>query len=90
MGRALLNIKEMPACVRNRRAMKRFLLALTLVFGVAAFAPAANIVIMTVEDADNYDAPNTLRDFAEKELKPLGIKSPSCRETGRRNTTLQD
>lgn len=54
--------------------MKRFLLALTLVFGLAAFAPAANIVIMTVEDPDNYDAPNTMRGFAGKELKPLGHK----------------
>jgi type 1 glutamine amidotransferase len=39
-------------------------------FGTAA--PAANIVIMVVEDPNNYDAPNTMRDFAEKELKPLG------------------
>ena len=35
-------------------------------------APAANIVIMTVEDPDNYDAPNTMREFADKELKALG------------------
>lgn len=54
--------------------MKRFLFALTLVFAVATFANAANIVIMTVEDPDNYDAPNTMREFAEKELKPLGHK----------------
>lgn len=35
-------------------------------------APAANIVIMTVEDPDNYDAPNTMREFADKQLKALG------------------
>ena len=52
--------------------MKRFLLVLALSFGFVAAATAANIVIMTVEDPDNYDAPNTMREFAEKELKPLG------------------
>jgi type 1 glutamine amidotransferase len=44
----------------------------TLFFGFITAAPAANIVIMVVEDPDNYDAPNTMRDFAEKELKPSG------------------
>lgn len=52
--------------------MKRFLLALALILGSVPAAPASNIVIMTVEDPDNYDAPNTMREFAEKELKPLG------------------
>lgn len=33
---------------------------------------ASNIVIMVVEDVNNYDAPNMMRDFAEKQLKPLG------------------
>lgn len=37
-----------------------------------AAAVAANIVVMTVEDPNNYEAPTTMRDFAEKELKPLG------------------
>ncbi len=35
-------------------------------------APAANIVIMTVEDPNNYESPRTMREFAEKELRPLG------------------
>ena len=52
--------------------MKRCLLALALLIGLSTFAPAANIVIMTVVDPDNYDAPNTMREFAEKELKPTG------------------
>jgi type 1 glutamine amidotransferase len=68
----LCKFKEKPAQVRSRCAMKRFLLALALAVGLAASAPAANIVIMTVEDPDNYDAPNTMTQFAEKELKPLG------------------
>jgi type 1 glutamine amidotransferase len=33
---------------------------------------AANIVIMVVEDPNNYEAPRTMRDFAEKQLRPLG------------------
>lgn len=52
--------------------MKSILLTLIACFGLATTLPAANIVIMTVVDPDNYDAPNTMRDFAEKELKPLG------------------
>ena len=35
-------------------------------------ASAANIVIMTVEDPNNYESPRTMREFAEKELRPLG------------------
>lgn len=52
--------------------MKRLFLSLALLMGVVTTAPATNIVIMVVEDPNNYDAPNTMRDFAEKELKPLG------------------
>lgn len=52
--------------------MKPILLALSLLFSITMFASASNIVIMTVEDPDNYDAPNTMREFADKELKPLG------------------
>ena len=52
--------------------MKRLFLSLALLVGLITAAPAANIVIMVVEDPNNYDAPNTMRDFAEKELKPLG------------------
>jgi type 1 glutamine amidotransferase len=50
--------------------MKHILL--TLLFGLITAAPAANIVIMVVEDPNNYEAPRTMRDFAEKQLKPLG------------------
>ena len=52
--------------------MKCFLLSLALVFGLITVSPAANIVIMVVEERDNYEAPTTMREFAEKELKPLG------------------
>jgi type 1 glutamine amidotransferase len=45
---------------------------LTLLFGLITAAPAANIVIMVVEDPNNYEAPRTMRDFAEKQLQPLG------------------
>jgi type 1 glutamine amidotransferase len=50
--------------------MKHILL--TLLFGLITAAPAANIVIMVVEDPNNYEAPRSMRDFAEKQLKPLG------------------
>lgn len=52
--------------------MKPFLIALAVLSGFILSASAANIVIMTVEDPNNYEAPRTLRDFAEKELKPRG------------------
>ena len=32
----------------------------------------ARVVIMAVEDPNNYDAVNSMRDFAEKELRQLG------------------
>ena len=32
----------------------------------------ARIVIMAVEDPNNYDAVNSMRDFADTELRPLG------------------
>lgn len=35
---------------------------------------AANIVCLTVEDPDNYDAPNFLQGFANRELRPAGHK----------------
>jgi type 1 glutamine amidotransferase len=35
-------------------------------------ASASNIVIMTVEDPNNYESPRTMREFVEKELRPLG------------------
>lgn len=49
--------------------MKSILLCFAL---LTCAAPAANIVIMTVEDPNNYEAPRTMREFAEKELRPLG------------------
>lgn len=52
--------------------MKRFLIAFAAAFVLVCPLPAANIVIMTVVDPDNYDAPNTMREFADKELKPQG------------------
>ena len=35
---------------------------------------AADIVCVTVEDPNNYDAVRFLSDFAEKELRPAGHK----------------
>ncbi len=54
--------------------MKRLLLTLTLLADLisAVAAQAAPIVIMTVEDPSNYDAVNSMRGFAEKELRSLG------------------
>lgn len=50
--------------------MKRLLLV--LFFSIINAASAADIVIMVVEDPNNYEAPRTMRDFAEKQLRPLG------------------
>jgi type 1 glutamine amidotransferase len=50
--------------------MKHIVIALLIAFIMEA--PAANIVIMVVEDPNNYEAPRTMRDFAEKQLRPLG------------------
>jgi type 1 glutamine amidotransferase len=47
-------------------------LVLALLFGLIIAAPAANIVMMVVEDPNNYEAPRTMRDFAERQLRPLG------------------
>ena len=51
--------------------MKNILL-LTLFLGLITAASASNIVVMVVEDPNNYEAPRTMRDFAEKQLRPLG------------------
>lgn len=49
------------------------LLALAgLLLPVCGFA--AHIVCLTVEDPDNYDSPNFLQGFAERELRPAGHK----------------
>ncbi len=50
--------------------MKHFILAAFVAFISAA--SASNIVIMVVEDPNNYEAPRTMRDFAEQQLRPLG------------------
>lgn len=52
--------------------MKSLALLLTLLFAFIATAQAANVVIMTVEDPNNYEAPRTMREFAEQQLKPAG------------------
>lgn len=52
--------------------MKAVLICVTLLVVFISAASAANIVIMTVEDPNNYEAPRTMREFAEKELRPLG------------------
>jgi len=49
--------------------MKSILLYLAL---LTCSTSAANIVIMTVEDPNNYEAPRTMLEFAENELQPLG------------------
>lgn len=50
--------------------MKHILL--TFLFGLITAAPAANIVIMAVEEPDNYDAVNSMNAFAANELRPQG------------------
>lgn len=50
----------------------RILTLLLLVCVLITAAPAATIVIMVVEDPNNYEAPRTMRDFADKQLRPLG------------------
>jgi len=52
-----------------RLVMKSILLCFAL---LSCAASAAHIVIMTVEDPNNYESPRTMREFAEKELRPLG------------------
>lgn len=51
--------------------LRLVLLSLALVLAPAS-GFAAHIVCLTVEDPNNYDAPNFLRGFAERELRPLG------------------
>jgi type 1 glutamine amidotransferase len=50
--------------------MRHFFLCLFL--ALLTTASASHIVIMVVEDPNNYEAPRTMRDFAENDLKPLG------------------
>ncbi len=53
--------------------MRLHLSSIVLMFLLmAVMCPAASIVIMTVEDSNNYDAVNSMRDFAEKDLRSLG------------------
>jgi type 1 glutamine amidotransferase len=50
--------------------MKHLILAFFI--ALISAASASNIVVMVVEDPNNYEAPRTMRDFAEKQLRPLG------------------
>ena len=52
--------------------MKCLIAVFAIVFLFTDRVPAANIVIMVVEEPDNYEAPTSMRDFADKELKPAG------------------
>lgn len=55
--------------------MKTVLVVLASLLGMGTALPAqkaAHIVIMAVEEPDNYDAVNSMRRFAATELKPLG------------------
>lgn len=52
--------------------MKRFLVTLTLLFSLISASRSANIVIMAVEEPDNYDAVNSMNSFAVDELRPRG------------------
>jgi type 1 glutamine amidotransferase len=52
--------------------LPRLLLALAFCLCFNASLSAAHIVIMAVEEPDNYDAVNSMRAFAERELRPLG------------------
>lgn len=52
--------------------MKSLLSVIALLVTLTALTSASNIVIMVVEDPNNYEAPRTMRDFAEKQLRPLG------------------
>jgi type 1 glutamine amidotransferase len=52
--------------------MKSLLSVIALFVILTSLAPASNIVIMVVQDPNNYEAPRTMRDFAEKQLRPLG------------------
>lgn len=55
--------------------MKAALPAFICLLGLAIALPAqeaANIVVMAVEEPDNYDAVNSMNAFAAKELRPQG------------------
>lgn len=52
--------------------MKPLLILLLACLGLASTLPAANIVIMAVEEPDNYDAVNSMNAFAAQELRPQG------------------
>jgi len=64
--------QEEAVCHRSSRFMKHILFALALLCSLITASQASNIVIMVVEDPNNYEAPRTMRDFAEKQLRPLG------------------
>jgi len=54
--------------------MKPILFTLALLCSLITASHAANIVIMAVEEPDNYDAVNSMNAFAAIELRPQGHK----------------
>lgn len=53
-------------------SIARLSLLLACFLALVSTGGAANIVIMTVEDVNNYEAPRTMREFAEQQLRPSG------------------
>ena len=52
--------------------MKSRLLSAFLSLLLGATASASNIAILVVEEPENYEAPASMRRFAEQDLQPLG------------------
>lgn len=52
--------------------MKHRVLSALLSLMLAATASALNIVILVVQEPENYEAPASMRRFTEQQLKPLG------------------
>jgi len=53
-------------------SIARLPLLLACLLAFVSTCGAANIVIMTVEDVNNYEAPRTMREFADQQLRPHG------------------
>lgn len=47
-------------------------LSAILIISLASVASASNILFLVVEEPENYDAPASMRNFAEQDLRPLG------------------
>ncbi len=52
--------------------MKQRVLSALLLLVFAASASASNILILVVDEPENYEAPASMRRFAEQDLQPLG------------------